>query len=119
LASSRSRVRYLVAICIGIAGTLACQSYGEATKQIIATTAPGFGWSPEARQMITNWVQQLGWTKQPSRKWNPWHRSRRQRARRKRRPRRDASAADDAGAGSAAAKRRAARRRSRPDCARN
>jgi hypothetical protein len=35
--ASRPFVRYLVAICIGIAGTLAWQSYGEATKQIIAT----------------------------------------------------------------------------------
>ena len=52
-------VRYLVAICIGIAGTLAWQSYGEATKQIIATTAPELGWSPEAKQMIASWVQQL------------------------------------------------------------
>jgi hypothetical protein len=59
-------VRYLVAICIGIAGTLAWQSYGEATKQIIATTAPELGWSPEAKQMIANWVQQLGWTKSPA-----------------------------------------------------
>jgi len=59
-------VRYLVAICIGIAGTLAWQSYGEATKQIIATTAPELGWSPEAKQMIASWVQQLGWTKSPA-----------------------------------------------------
>jgi hypothetical protein len=64
--ASRPFVRYLVAICIGIAGTLAWQSYGEATKQIIATTAPELGWSPEAKQMITNWVQQLGWTKPPA-----------------------------------------------------
>ena len=59
-------VRYLVAICIGIAGTLAWQSYGEATKQIIATTAPELGWSPEAKQTIASWVQQLGWTKSPA-----------------------------------------------------
>jgi hypothetical protein len=64
--ASRPFVRYLVAICVGIAGTLAWQSYGEATKQIIATTAPELGWSPEAKQMITNWVQQLGWTKPPA-----------------------------------------------------
>ena len=32
--------RYLFAICIGVAGTLAWQSYGAATKQIIATIAP-------------------------------------------------------------------------------
>ena len=56
-------VRYLVAIC---AGTLAWQFYGEATKQIIATTAPELGWSPEAKQTIASWVQQLGWTKSPA-----------------------------------------------------
>ncbi|MGB8628121.1 MAG: hypothetical protein WCD69_01870 [Xanthobacteraceae bacterium] len=56
-------VRFLIAICIGIAGTLAWQSYGEATKQIIATKAPELGWSPEAKQLIANWVGQLGWTK--------------------------------------------------------
>jgi hypothetical protein len=61
--ASRAFVRYLVAICIGVAGTLAWQSYGEATKQIIATRAPELGWSPEAKQMIASWVQQLGWTK--------------------------------------------------------
>ena len=55
--------RYLVAICLGVAVTLAWQPYTEATKQIIATKAPELGWSPEAKQMIANWVQQLGWTK--------------------------------------------------------
>ena len=60
---SRQFARYLVAICIGVAATLAWQSYSEATKQIIATRAPELGWSPEAKQMIASWVQQLGWTK--------------------------------------------------------
>src|SRR5215469_468602 len=32
--SSRGFARFLAAICIGVAGTLAWQSYGEATKQI-------------------------------------------------------------------------------------
>jgi len=59
----RALVRYVVVICIAVAGTLAWQSYGEATKQIIATKAPELGWSPEARQMIASWVQELGWTK--------------------------------------------------------
>jgi hypothetical protein len=61
--ASRGFSRYLVAICIGVTATLAWQSYGEATKQIIAANAPALGWSPEAREMITSWVQQLGWTK--------------------------------------------------------
>ena len=57
---------YLVAICIGIAGTLAWQSYGEATKQIVAATAPDLGWSPEAKQLIAGWIEQVGWTKPPA-----------------------------------------------------
>jgi outer membrane murein-binding lipoprotein Lpp len=44
--------RYLIAICIGVAATLAWQSYGE-----------DLGWSPEVKQMIAGWVQQVGWTK--------------------------------------------------------
>ena len=63
---SRRFVRFLLAICIGVAGTLAWQSYGEVTKQIIATRAPELGWSPEAKQTIASWVQQLGWTKPPA-----------------------------------------------------
>jgi hypothetical protein len=57
-------VRYLVAILIGVAATLAWQSYGEAAKQIIATRAQELGWSPEAKQMIASWT--LGWTKPPA-----------------------------------------------------
>ncbi|MGC2079566.1 MAG: hypothetical protein WA728_26810 [Xanthobacteraceae bacterium] len=60
---SRGFVRYLIAICIGAAATLVWLSYGEAAKRIIATRSPELGWSPENKQMITNWVQQLGWTK--------------------------------------------------------
>jgi hypothetical protein len=56
--------RYLVAICIGVTGTLAWQSYGEATKQTTSTTAPELDWSPEAK--LASWVQQLGWTKPPA-----------------------------------------------------
>ncbi len=58
--------RYLVAILIGVAATLAWQSYGSVGKQIIATRAPELGWSPGAKQMIANWVQQLGWTTPPA-----------------------------------------------------
>jgi hypothetical protein len=58
--------RYLVAISIGVvAGALAWQLYGEASKQIIATRAPELGWSPEAKQMIAGWVDKLGLTKPP------------------------------------------------------
>jgi hypothetical protein len=62
-ASRGSIVPYLVAICIGVAATLAWQSYGMAYRQIIATKAPDLGWSPESKQMIASWIQQLGWTK--------------------------------------------------------
>ena len=58
----RALVRYVVVICIAVAGTLAWQSYGGPTKKMIATTAPELGWSPEAKQMIASWVQELGWT---------------------------------------------------------
>ena len=61
--SSRGFSRYLLAICVGAAATLAWLSYGEAAKQIIATRGPELGWSPETKQMIANWVQQFGWTK--------------------------------------------------------
>jgi hypothetical protein len=61
---SRRFGRYLVAILIGVAATLAWQSYGESAKQIIAARAPELGWSPQAKQMIANWT--VGWTKSPA-----------------------------------------------------
>src|SRR6516162_6951253 len=57
--TSRRFVRYLVAICIGVAGTLAWQAYGEEAKRIMATRAPDLGWSPEVRQTIANWTKPL------------------------------------------------------------
>jgi hypothetical protein len=57
--ASRSFIRYLVAICVGVAGTLAWQSYGEEAKQTIATTVPELGWNPEVRQMIASWAKPL------------------------------------------------------------
>ena len=62
---SRGFTGYLVAVLIGVATTLAWQSYGDAGKQVIATKAPELGWSPEARKMITSWVP-VGWTKPPA-----------------------------------------------------
>src|SRR6516165_4937521 len=55
----RRFVRYLVAICIGVAGTLAWQAYGEEAKRIIASRAPDLGWSPEVRQTLANWTKPL------------------------------------------------------------
>jgi hypothetical protein len=43
--ASRAFVRYLFAVCVGIAGTLAWQSYGEASKQMVAGWAAQYGWS--------------------------------------------------------------------------
>jgi hypothetical protein len=63
---SRTFTRYVVAILIGVAATLAWQSYGDAAKRVVATSAPKLAWSPEAKQMIASWVQQLGWTKSPA-----------------------------------------------------
>jgi len=54
---SRGSIRYLVAMGLGVAATLAWQSYGEATKQIIAIKAPELGWSPETKQTIASWMQ--------------------------------------------------------------
>ncbi|HXX51375.1 MAG TPA: hypothetical protein VEI98_08840 [Xanthobacteraceae bacterium] len=59
----RRFARYVLAICIGAAATLAWQSYGEAAKRIVATRAPELGWSPETKQAIASFIQQLGWTK--------------------------------------------------------
>ena len=64
--SSRGLARYFVAILFGVAATLAWQSYGDVATQIIATKAPELGSSPEAKQMIANSIQQLGWTKPPA-----------------------------------------------------
>ena len=55
----RRFVRYLVAICIGVAGTLAWQACGEEAKRIVATRAPDLGWSPEVRQTIASWTKPL------------------------------------------------------------
>ena len=62
--SSRGFARYLTAICVGIAATLAWQAYGDAAKRVIATRAPELGWSPEAKQVIASWT--VGWTKPPA-----------------------------------------------------
>ena len=64
--ASRGFSHYMLAICIGVAATLAWQSYGQFTKQIIVTRAPELGWSPEAKQTIASWVERLGWTKPPA-----------------------------------------------------
>jgi hypothetical protein len=43
--ASRAFRRYLIACCVGIAGTLAWQSYGDAARQMVATWGAEHGWS--------------------------------------------------------------------------
>ncbi len=41
--------RFLITFCIGIAATLAWQSYGDAAREIIASASPQLGWlAPQA-----------------------------------------------------------------------
>jgi hypothetical protein len=42
--ASRRIARFLVAACMGVAVTLAWQSYGDAARQMIASSAPPLGW---------------------------------------------------------------------------
>lgn len=39
-----SPTRVLIAFCAGVAATLAWQSYGDAARQIVATSYPQLGW---------------------------------------------------------------------------
>jgi hypothetical protein len=42
--SLRALTRFLITFCVGIAATLAWQSYGDAARQIIASSYPQLGW---------------------------------------------------------------------------
>src|SRR5580700_1608819 len=42
--TSRSLTRFLATACVGVAATLAWQSYGDAARQMIASAAPQLGW---------------------------------------------------------------------------
>jgi hypothetical protein len=53
---SRGFGRCLLGICIGIAASLAWLSYGDSAKQMIATNASKFGWSPDTKRLIASWV---------------------------------------------------------------
>jgi TolA-binding protein len=55
---SRGLTRYVLAICIALAATLAWQAYSQATKR-----APDLEWLPGAKLMIASSLEQLGWTK--------------------------------------------------------
>jgi hypothetical protein len=42
--TSRGLARFVVAVCVGVAATLAWQSYGGTAKQVIANSAPQLSW---------------------------------------------------------------------------
>src|SRR5215831_17505417 len=48
--ASRTLSRFLIVFCVGVAGTLAWQSYGDAARQMIANSYPLLGWlAPQAK----------------------------------------------------------------------
>src|SRR5262249_54227528 len=47
--ASRALARFLITLCIGVGGTLAWQSYGDAAREMIAKSSPQFSWlAPQA-----------------------------------------------------------------------
>jgi hypothetical protein len=42
--ASRVLARFLITFCIGVAATLAWQSYGDALREIVANSSPQFAW---------------------------------------------------------------------------
>src|SRR6266481_3452231 len=42
--ASRALSRFLITFCIGVAATLAWQSYGDAAREMIANSYPQLGW---------------------------------------------------------------------------
>src|SRR6266540_2974865 len=47
--ASRALARFLVTFCIGVAATLAWLSYGDAAREMIASSSPQLGWlAPQA-----------------------------------------------------------------------
>ena len=46
---SRALARFLITLCIGVAATLAWQSYGDTTREMIASASPQLSWlAPQA-----------------------------------------------------------------------
>lgn len=51
---SRSLARFLIIFCVGVAVTLAWQSYGDDARRMIADSSPQFGWlAPQAARNST------------------------------------------------------------------
>jgi hypothetical protein len=42
--ASRALARFLIVFCLGVAATLACQSYGDAARQMLASSSLRLGW---------------------------------------------------------------------------
>ncbi len=50
--ASRTLARFLIAFCIGVAATLAWQSYGDMAREMIANLHPQLGWlAPQAARL--------------------------------------------------------------------
>jgi hypothetical protein len=53
--ASRALARFLITFCIGVAATLAWQSYGDAARGMIASSVPQLGWlAPQAEPVAQN-----------------------------------------------------------------
>src|SRR5229473_7611947 len=53
--ASRTLSRFLITFCIGVAATLAWQSYGDAAREMIANSHPQFGWlAPQGEPVTQN-----------------------------------------------------------------
>src|SRR6266852_3818707 len=47
--------RFLITFCVGVAATLAWQSYGDAAREMIANASPQLGWlAPQAAPVAQN-----------------------------------------------------------------
>src|SRR5229473_4239656 len=53
--ASRALSRFLITLCIGVAATLAWQSYGDAARDMIVNSYPQLGWlAPQAEPVAQN-----------------------------------------------------------------
>jgi hypothetical protein len=49
----RALTRFLITFCIGVAATLAWQSYGDAAREMMASSSPQLGWlAPQATPVV-------------------------------------------------------------------
>jgi hypothetical protein len=51
--TSRALVRFLITFCLGVATTLAWQSYGDAARKMVASSHPQLGWlAPQTATLV-------------------------------------------------------------------